>query len=343
LPDDAPRKTSKIWTTREYSSLDPDKPRNWVDSDNDEVEDEDEDEDGTINWSKRNSYALPSIDRHSLSSGSSRSHTETGTVRGRPLSLVIPNASSGDSLNDDTLVDTTNSAEPEDEDDERRMSIRFSDAHYQTTSFDLDAFRASVISVKQRRRSHAPIILSTVADSPSPPPSILRLDTEVQYNSTRTRAWSDDSDGTSSRRTSLLSEDLGGPRSEYQELEIVNTQPPLRSEFQLVCAFAFLRSSLNPDLLGFPRPSRRLLPSLQIEQAKEGRADSLSVHTIPIPIPILAPPGQPMNQNETKYSTDPCASLNTANATPAILAFYPNVRLPTRTTTNSRGSSLPRR
>jgi len=267
LLDDAPRKTSKVWTTRGSFGLYPDNPPNCVDSDNDEEEDEDEDEDGTINWSKRSSYALPSVECHSLSSGSSPSHTETGTVRGRPLSLDLPNVSSGDSLNDDTLVDTTNSAEPEDEEDEleeRRMSMLFSDTDYQTTLFNLDAFRASAISVKQRRRSQAPTTLSTVADSPSPPPSIPRLDTQdVQYNNTRTRDWSDDSDGASSRRTSLLSEDLGDPRSEYQELEIVNTQPPLGGEFQLVSAFAFRCSPLNPDLLCFPRLSQRLLPSLQ--------------------------------------------------------------------------------
>jgi hypothetical protein len=163
-------------------------------------------------------------------------------VRGQPLSFIIPNVSSGDSLNDVTLVDTTSSTEPEDEEaelEERRMSIRFSDARYPTTPFDLDAFRASTIFVQPH--SQAPTTLPTVAAPPSPPPSPPRLDIkDGQCNSTRTHAWSDDSDGTSSRRTSLLSEDLGDPRPEYQELEIVNTQPPLTGEFQLVCAFAFL-------------------------------------------------------------------------------------------------------
>ena len=308
MRDDAPSETSNIWTTPEYFGQDPDKPQNRVDSDNDEEEDDEEDDDGTVNWSKQNSYALPSVDRHSLSSGSSRSHTETGTVRGWPLSLVMPNVSSGDSLNDDTLVDTTNSAEPEDEDDEleeRRMSIRFSDPRYQTTPFDLDAFRASAIFVQQRRRSQAPATLPTVADLPSPPPSALRLDTNgVQYNSTRTRTWSDDSDGKSSRRTSLLSEDLGDSRSECQELEVVNTQPPLlRGEFQLVCAFAFLRLPFSPDLLCFPRLSRRLLLSLQTGQPKEDRTDFLPVHKTPIPIP--APYDLPMSQNQNRHSTQP--------------------------------------
>ena len=289
MQDDSPRETSKIWTTREYFGQDPDKPQNWADSDNDEEEDDEEDEDGTVDWSKRNSYALPSVDRHSLNSGSSRSHTETGTVRGWPLSLVMPNVSSGDSLNDDTLVDTTNSAELEDEDDkleERRMSIRFSDPRYQTAPFDLDAFRASAMFVQQRRRSQPPLTLPTVADLPSPPPSALRLDTNgVQHNGTRTRTWSDDSDGKSSRRTSLLSDDLGDSRSEYQELEVVNTQPSPRGEFQLVCAFTFLRLPLSPDLLCFSRLSPRLLLSLQTGQPKEDRVDFLPVHKTPIPIP----------------------------------------------------------
>ena len=237
--DDAPREANKIWTTRESFGQNPDKPRNWVDSDNEE-----EEEDGTIDWSKQSSYALPSTDRHSFSSRSSRSHTETGTVRGQPLSLVIPNVSSGGSLNDVTLVDTTNSAEPEDEEDEleeRRISIRFSDTRYQITPFDLDAFRASAIFVQQRHRSQAPTTLPTLADPPSLLLSKPQLDTkEGQYNSTRTRTWSDGSDGTSSRRTSLLSEDLDDPRSEYQEIEVVNRQPLLRDEFRLVYAFAFL-------------------------------------------------------------------------------------------------------
>ena len=240
--DNAPRKTSKIWSTREYFGLEQDELRNRVDSGDDEEEGEDEDEEGTINWSKRGSYTPPSIDRHSLSSESSLSYTETGTVRGRPLLLDIPDVSSGDSLNDDTLVDTFNSAEPEDEDEleERRMSIRFSDPRYQTTPFDLDAFRASAISVKQRRRSQATTTLSMFADPPSPLPFIPQLGTkEVQYTSNRARAWSDNSDGASSRRTSLLSDDPGSPRLEYQELEIVNTQPPLGSEFHLVCASIF--------------------------------------------------------------------------------------------------------
>lgn len=248
--DDAPREANKIWTTRESFGQDPDKPRNCVDSDNEE-----EEEDGTINWSRRSSYALLSTDRHSFSSRSSRSHTETGTVRGQPLSLVIPNVSSEGSLNDDTLVDTTNSAEPEDEDDEleeRRISIRFSDTRYQITPFDLDAFRESAaIFVQQRHRSQASTTFPTLADPPSPLLSKPRLDTkEGQYNCTRT--WSDGSDGASSRRTSLLSEDLDDPRSEYQEIEIVNTQPLLRDEFQLVCAFAFLCSLL--DLICFASP-----------------------------------------------------------------------------------------
>ena len=260
MPDDAPRETSKVRTTPEHFGQDTDKLQNWVDSDNDGEEDEDEDEDGTVNWSKQTTYTLPSIDRHSLSSGSSRSHTETGTVRGWALSLVIPTVSSGDSLNDDTLVDTTNSVEPEDEEDEpeeRRVSLGFSGTHYQTTSFDLDAFRASAIFVQQRRHSRAPPIIPTVADPPSPLPSALQLDTKaVQYDNN----WSDDSDGKSSRRTSLLSEDLGDPRSEYQELEIVNTQPPLRDEFQLVCAFAFVHSPLNPDWLSSSGSSEGFFP-----------------------------------------------------------------------------------
>ena len=341
MPVDAPRETSQIWTTPEHFGQDTDKPQNRVDSDNDEEEDEDEDADGTVNWSKQNSYTFPSIDRHSLSSGSSRSHTETGTVRGWALSLGIPNVSSGDSLNDDTLVDTTNSAEPEDEEDEleeRRVSIGFSGTRYQTTSFDLDAFRASAIFVQQRRHSRAPTTFPTVVDPPSPLPSALRLDTQdVKYDST----WSDDSDGKSSRRTSLLSEDLGDPRSEYQELEFVNTQPPLRDEFQLVCAVAFVRSHLNPDWLCFPRLFRRLLPSLQTGQAKEDREDSLPVHKTPIPIPV--PRDRPMNQNQNKQSTHPYASLNTTEATPSMLTFHPNTHLPTRTTTNSLGSSQSRR
>lgn len=164
-------------------------------------------------------------------------------MRGPPLSLglVIPNVSSEGSLNDDTLVNTSNSPEPEDEDEleERRMSIRFSDPRYQTTPFDLDTFHASVISVKQRR-SQAPTTLPMFAKPPSPPLSISQLDTKVvQYNIDRDRAWSDDSDGTSSRRTSLLSDDPGSPRLEYQELEIVNTQHSLRTEFHLVRAFSF--------------------------------------------------------------------------------------------------------
>lgn len=340
MPDGAPRETSSVWITPEHFGQDTDKPQNWVDSDNEE-EDEGGDEDGTVNWSKQNSYTLPSIDRHSLSSGSSRSHTETGTVRGWALSLVIPNVSSGDSLNDDTLVDTTNSAEPEDEEDEleeRRVSIGFSGTHYQTTSFDLDAFRASAIFVQQRRHSQAPTTLPTVADPPSPP-SALRLDTkDIQYDST----WSDDSDGKSSRRTSLLSEDQGDPRSEYQELEVVNTQPPLRGEFQLVCAFAFVRSLLNPDWRCFLRLFRRHLPSLQTGRAKEDRTDSLPVHKAPIPIP--APRDQPMNQNQNQHSTHPYAFLlNTTKATPSMLIFHPNAHLPTQTTTNSRDSSQSRR
>lgn len=164
-------------------------------------------------------------------------------MRGRPLSFIIPNLSSGDSLNDDTLVDTTNSAEPEDEGEleERRMSIRFSDPHFQTTPFDLKAFRTSAISVKQRRRSQVPTTLSTYVDPPSPPPSIPQLDAqEVQVNGDLTHTWSGDSDGASSRRTSLLSSDPGSPSSEYQELEIVSRQSPRRGEFQLVCPFASL-------------------------------------------------------------------------------------------------------
>ena len=203
-------------------------------------------------------------------------------MRGRPLTLAIPDVSSGDSLNDDTLVNTSDSAEPEDEDelDERRMSIRFSDPRYQTTPFDLDAFHASVISVKQRR-SQAPTTLSTFVKPPSPPLSISRLDTKEVSN--RTRVWSDHSDGSSSRRTSLLSDDPGSPRSEYQELEVVNTPPSLRTEFYLVCAFSFLRSPLNADSIYFLRLSRKLLPSLQIGQAKEDRAETSSVHKTLIP------------------------------------------------------------
>lgn len=341
---------SEIWTTREHFGLDQDEPRHWVDSDDDEEgedEDEDEGEGDTINRSKRRSYAPPSIDRHSLSSESSLSRTETGTVRGRPLSplsLVIPNVSS-----DDTLVNTSNSsaepegAEDEDELEERRMSIRFSDPRYQTTPFDLDAFHASVISVKQRR-SQAPTTLSMFAKPPSPLLSISQLDTtQVQYNSNRTRAWSDDSDGASSRRTSLLSDDPGSPRSEYQELEIVNTRPSLRTEFHLVCAFSFLCSPLNPDLVRFLRPSRKPLPSLQTGQTKEDRAEILSVHKTLIL--NLAPRGQPPNQNETMHSTrssHPQSSSSTISTVPSVLPPHADTRAPTRTTTNSRGSSPPR-
>ena len=79
-------------------------------------------------------------------------------MRGRPLSLVVPDVPSGDGLNDDTLVDTTNNAEPEkDELKERPRSIRFKNPGYQTTPFDLDTFRASAIPVKHTAARRHPL------------------------------------------------------------------------------------------------------------------------------------------------------------------------------------------